>query len=253
MTPAVPALLAVDDIHVSYGRMAALKGISLTVNRGEIVCLLGPNGAGKSTALAAIAGGHAPASGSIRFEGKELVGRSPEAISRAGIALVPEGRHVFSTLTVAENLQVAMYSRTDRTAAGRDVARMFEMFPRLGERRHAHAGMLSGGEQQMLVIARALLTRPRLLMVDEPSLGLAPKIVDQVYETLLALRAGEGLTLLINEQNANRVLKHADRLYVIRDGRVQLERAAAELVDGDSVKHAYFGFRPGAVTTEAVL
>jgi branched-chain amino acid transport system ATP-binding protein len=249
----MPPFLEVDDIYVSYGRAPALKGVSLSVNRGEMVCLLGPNGAGKSTALAAIAGGLTPAGGSIRFEGVELVGRAPELISRRGIALVPEGRHVFATLTVEENLQIGTYSRADRTDAGRDIEAMLDLFPRLRERRRAHAGMLSGGEQQMLVIARALLTRPRLLMVDEPSLGLAPKIVDQVYETLLALRASQGLTLLINEQNSHRVLKHADRIYVIRDGHIQLEGAAAALADGDAVKSAYFGFKPGTVKAEAIL
>jgi branched-chain amino acid transport system ATP-binding protein len=240
-------------VHAAYGRIEVLHGIDLAVGPGEVLALLGPNGAGKSTALAAIAGGVTSLRGSIRFEGAELLGRPPEAIARSGLALVPEGRHVFATLTVDENLQIGACTRRDRSGVAKDIDRMFQLFPRLRERRRAHAGMLSGGEQQMLVIARALLTRPRLLMVDEPSLGLAPKIVDQVYETLLALRAAEGLTLLINEQSSHRVLKHADRVYVIRDGHIQLEGVAAELSDGEAIKRAYFGFEAGTAHVEAIL
>jgi branched-chain amino acid transport system ATP-binding protein len=235
-------MLDVEDIHVTYGRLRALKGVSLRVGAGEIVCLIGPNGAGKSTTLAAIAGGVTPHRGSIRLDGKLLAGGKPEAVARLGVSLVPEGRHVFGTLTVAENLRIATYMRTDRAAAAADYKRVLGLFPRLQERIGSPAGRLSGGEQQMLVIARALLTQPRLLLVDEPSLGLAPRIVDQVYDILLAARKSEGLTLLINEQSSHRILKHADRIYVIRNGQIQLHDRAANLQDGEAIKRAYFGF-----------
>jgi branched-chain amino acid transport system ATP-binding protein len=234
-------LLQVADIHVNYGRLAALQGVSLEVHDGEVVCLVGPNGAGKSTTLAAIAGGVSPHRGSIRFDGNDLAGRRPEAIARLGVSLVPEGRHVFGTLSVEENLRVGTYMRTGRETAAQ-MERVLTHFPRLRERLRGPAGRLSGGEQQMLVLARALLTRPRLMMVDEPSLGLAPKIVEQVYEILLAARQEEQLTLLINEQSSHRVLKHADRIYVIRNGRIQLHDTAARLQDGQAIKAAYFGF-----------
>jgi len=241
-------MLDINDIHVSYGRLRALKGISLSVRQGEIVCLIGPNGAGKSTTLAAIAGGVAPHRGTIMLDGAPLASGRPEQIARLGVSLVPEGRHVFGTLTVAENLRVATYMRRDRAAVAADYERVLALFPRLKERIGSPGGRLSGGEQQMLVIARALLTRPRLLLVDEPSLGLAPKIVDQVYEILLTARQSEGLTLLINEQSSHRILKHADRIYVIRNGHIQLHDLAANLQDGEAIKRAYFGFgeEPGA-------
>jgi branched-chain amino acid transport system ATP-binding protein len=235
-------MLEINDIHVSYGRLRALKGVSLSVNKGEIVCLIGPNGAGKSTTLAAVAGGVAPHRGGIRLEGADLAGVRPEQIARMGVSLVPEGRHVFGALTVAENLRVGTYMRADKGAIAADYDRVLALFPRLRERINSPGGRLSGGEQQMLVIARALLTRPRLLLVDEPSLGLAPRIVDQVYEILLAARQAEGLTLLINEQSSHRILKHADRIYVIRNGHIRLHDLAANLQDGEAIKRAYFGF-----------
>ena len=168
-------MLEVNDIHVTYGRLRALKGVSLSVRQGEIVCLIGPNGAGKSTTLAAIAGGVVPHRGTMLLDGKPLAAGRPEQIARLGVSLVPEGRHVFGTLTVAENLRVATYMRRDRAAVAADYERVLALFPRLKERIGSPGGRLSGGEQQMLVIARALLTRPRLLLVDEPSLGLAPE------------------------------------------------------------------------------
>jgi branched-chain amino acid transport system ATP-binding protein len=235
-------MLEVSEIHVSYGPLKALKGVSLSVGKGETVCLIGPNGAGKSTTLAAVAGGVTPHRGSIRFDGRTLAGMRPEEIARLGVSLVPEGRHVFGTLTVAENLRVGTYMRQDRGAVAADYDRVLAMFPRLQERIGSPANRLSGGEQQMLVIARALLTHPRLLLVDEPSLGLAPRIVDQVYEILLTARQMEGLTLLINEQSSHRILKHADRIYVIRNGHIQLHDTAANLQDGEAIKRAYFGF-----------
>ncbi len=239
-------LLDVDRISVRYGNLVALREASLTVAEGEVVCIIGPNGAGKSTTLAAIAGGVTPFSGDIRLAGETILGRQPEQIARLGLSLVPEGRHVFGTLTVDENLRIGGFVQGDRAAARADLDRMFTLFPRLAERRHMPAGRLSGGEQQMLVVARAVMTRPRLLLVDEPSLGLAPRIVDQIYEMLLDLRQRANLTLLINEQSSNRILKHADRIYVLRSGRIQLEGRAADLKDGEAIRSAYFGFEDDA-------
>ena len=236
------ALLEVEDLSVRYGELVALRGASLSVGEGEVVCIIGPNGAGKSTTLAAIAGGVTPLSGDIRLDGRSILGQRPEQIARLGLSLVPEGRRIFGTLTVAENLQVAGYLLGDRAAARSDMERLLGHFPRLRERLRYPAGRLSGGEQQMLAVARAVMTRPRLLLVDEPSLGLAPKIIDQIYEILLELRRREKMTLLINEQSSARILKFADRIYVLRGGTVQLEGRAAELRDGEAIRHAYFGF-----------
>jgi branched-chain amino acid transport system ATP-binding protein len=236
------AMIEVDGVHVRYGELVALSGVSLTVAEGEIVCIIGPNGAGKSTTLAAIAGGVTPFQGTISLQGRNVIGMRPESIARLGLSLVPEGRHIFGTLTVAENLHVAGYARNDRGTARATATRLLDLFPRLAERLHYPAGRLSGGEQQMLAIARAVMTRPRVLLVDEPSLGLAPRIIDQIYEILLDLRRREHLTLLINEQSSNRILRHADRIYVLRGGRIQLEGRATELQDGIAIQHAYFGF-----------
>jgi branched-chain amino acid transport system ATP-binding protein len=236
------AMLELSGVEVRYGRLVALRGLSMEVRQGEVVCLIGPNGAGKSTTMAAIAGGVARAAGSIRFEGQELPPRKPERIARLGLSLVPEGRRVFGTLTVEENLRVGGYMRDSARESADALERVAGYFPRLKERWNAPAGRLSGGEQQMLSIGRALMTGPRLVMVDEPSLGLAPLIVDSVYEILLELRAREGLTLLINEQSSHRILRFADRIYVIRNGAIQLQGTAAELQDGEAIKAAYFGF-----------
>jgi branched-chain amino acid transport system ATP-binding protein len=239
-------LLEIDRINVRYGNLVALRDVSVTVAEGEVVCIIGPNGAGKSTTLAAVAGGVTPFSGDIRLAGQSILGQQPEQIARLGLSLVPEGRHVFGTLTVEENLKIGGFVQAERSAAKADLERMLTLFPRLAERRHMPAGRLSGGEQQMLVVARAVMTRPRLLLVDEPSLGLAPRIVDQIYEMLLDLRKRANLTLLINEQSSNRILKHADRIYVLRGARIQLEGTAAELQDGEAIRSAYFGFEDGA-------
>ncbi|GLK85838.1 ABC transporter ATP-binding protein [Ancylobacter defluvii] len=236
------ALLTIDDVHVRYGDLVALRDVSLTVAQGEVVCVIGPNGAGKSTLLAAVAGGVTPWRGSIRFGDTEVVGLRPEVVARQGLSLVPEGRHIFGTLTVDENLRIGGFIHKGRADAKADYERLLELFPRLRERLNFPAGRLSGGEQQMLAVARAVMTRPRLLLVDEPSLGLAPRIVDQIYEILLDLRQREGLTLVINEQSSNRILKHADRIYVLRGGRIQLEGRAADLADGEAIRSAYFGF-----------
>lgn len=231
------ALLAVDNLQINYGGVTAVRGLSLTVDEGEVVSVLGPNGAGKSSTLAAIAGGVTPRDGRITYAGQDITGVRPEEIARRGISLVPEGRHVFATLTVEENLAVGTYMRKEKA----NVAAVLERFPRLQERRDFPAGRLSGGEQQMLVIARAMLTKPKLMLVDEPSLGLAPIIIDQVYEILLELRR-QGMSLLIVEQSTSRILKHADRIYVLRGGAVQLEDRAANLQGGEAIKRAYFGF-----------
>ncbi len=242
------ALLEVANMSVRYGDLMALRDASITVDEGEVVCIIGPNGAGKSTTLAAIAGGVAPIAGDIRFDGNSILGRRPEQIARLGLSLVPEGRRIFGTLTVEENLQIGGYMLADRAAARSDMERLLDHFPRLRERLRYPASRLSGGEQQMLAVARAVMTRPRLLLVDEPSLGLAPMIIDQIYAILLDLRRRENLTLLINEQSSARILKFADRIYVLRSGTVQLQGRAADLQDGDAIRQAYFGFKSEPVS-----
>ena len=235
-------LLEVENLHVHYGRIAALRGISLSVAEGEIVCIVGPNGAGKSTTLLSISSVLSPTQGDISFEGQSIIGTPPEQVATLGISQVPEGRHIFTSLTVDENLQVGAATRRDNDDVRRDYERVLDLFPILAERRRQSAGKLSGGEQQMLAIARSLMTNPRFLTIDEPSLGLAPRIVDQVYEVLVDLRKSRGLTLLLVEQSSERALKAADRLYVLRSGEIQLEGKTADLQDGKAVHEAYFGF-----------
>ncbi len=235
-------MLTVQDLHVRYGDMVALRGVSLHVDANEIVCLIGPNGAGKSTTLAAVAGGVGWSKGVIEFEGERTKGMSPEKLAGKGISLVPEGRHIFGQLSVEDNMMVGSWHRKDRSAVRADRDRLLQLFPRLGERLHYPAGRLSGGEQQMLAIARAIMTRPKLMLIDEPSLGLAPKIVDQIYDIVRELRDRDGLTFLVNEQSSNRVVKNADRIYVIRSGAVQMHGLASELRDGERIRQAYFGF-----------
>jgi branched-chain amino acid transport system ATP-binding protein len=237
-------LLKVDDIHVSYGRLVAVRGVSLEVAEGEIVCIVGPNGAGKSTTLSTIAGLLTPTKGTIAFDGRPIVSVSPEKLARLGISLVLEGRHVFNRLTVSENLQVGLSARRDHDEIRRDMDLVVAMFPILGSRWKSPAGKLSGGEQQQLVIARALMTRPRLMMIDEPALGLAPRIVDLVYRSLEELRNHQKLTLLIVEQSTERAARAANRIYVLREGRVQLVATSSELGKGADLISAYFGFGP---------
>lgn len=235
-------MLEVSDLHVQYGRLTALRGVSLSLEEGGIAAVVGPNGAGKSTTLNAVSGVLTPLAGEILFEGKSLVGSSPEQVAALGITQVPEGRHIFTTMTVDENLQVGAALRKDKADIKRDYDRVLETFPILGDRRRQSAGKLSGGEQQMLAIGRALMTQPRLIMIDEPSLGLAPKIVDRVYEILMELRASRGLTLLIVEQSSERALRASDTIHVLRNGLLQLSGATADLQDGEAVQQAYFGF-----------
>ena len=235
-------LLAIDDITVRYGRLTALRGITLKIAEGEVLFVTGPNGAGKSTLLNAIAGVVPPASGTITLAGAEVTGVPPESIARRGFSLVPEGRNVFGALSIEENLKVGAGMRVDRHKIADDLASVYREFPMLADRRHAAAGMLSGGQQQMLVIGRALMTSPRLMAIDEPSLGLAPKIIDQVYEILMRLRAQRKLTLLIVEQSSARAMMTGGRMILMRGGRIVLEGEAGEMAQDVRLKQAYFGF-----------
>jgi branched-chain amino acid transport system ATP-binding protein len=233
-------VLKIERLHVHYGRIAAVRGISLHVEEGEIVTLVGPNGAGKSTTLLAIVGMARPTSGRITFGSDSLVGESPENIVRRGISLVPEGRRIHATLTVEENLRLGATVRNDRAAVRADLDDVLNRFPILGTYLHNPAGKLSGGEQQQLAIARALLSRPRLLLLDEPSLGLAPLLVDLVFDSLERLRT-EGMTILLVEQNAMRAVELADRAYVLRTGTIELEGARDELLEKADFEAAYLG------------
>jgi branched-chain amino acid transport system ATP-binding protein len=236
-------MLEVQNLRVHYGKIAALRDISLNVEKGEIVSVVGPNGAGKSTLLRTIAGLRTPSAGAITFEGRSLVGSRPEDIVRRGIALVPEGRRVLTTLTVEENLRIGASNRRDRTEADRDVEAAIERFPILGVYRSSPAGRLSGGEQQQLVIARALMSRPRLLLLDEPSLGLAPLVVARVFEFLQEI-SEEGVTIVLVEQQAARAMRFADRTYVLASGEVRIKGVQREILQMVDVETAYFGTRP---------
>jgi branched-chain amino acid transport system ATP-binding protein len=242
-TPASEPLLAVREISVRYGQITALDRVSLFVNQGDVVSIVGPNGAGKSSLLKAIAGVARSAAGDILFRGENIVGHSLERTVRRGIALVLEGRHVFSGLTVFENLKLGATIRRDPDEIAADIRSYFEIFPILQERRNEPAGRLSGGEQQMLVIARALLSRPALLMLDEPSLGLAPQIIDRIYQIIEEIRS-TGVTVLVVEQNVERALSAADWIYVLNGGRVRLSGNPRDLADNREFEAAYFGLSP---------
>lgn len=231
-------LLSVRGLTVRYGSVTAVHGIDLDVAEGELVALVGPNGAGKSSTLAAITGAVRPARGTVALDGEVLSGLAPEKVVRRGVALVPEGRHVFTGLSVAENLALGATIR--RSGVAEDLERELERFPILRERYRQQAGLLSGGEQQQLAIARALMSRPRLLLLDEPSLGLAPKIVDLVFETVARLRR-EGLTIVLVEQNATRAVELADRTSVLRTGRIVRSGTAAELGGAAAMAAEYLG------------
>lgn len=241
-------MLKIRSLQVAYGQLAALKGVDLDVPQGGITFVVGPNGAGKSTLLKSIAGLIRPNAGGIELEGRDIGGRPPETLCREGLALVPEGRNVFGTLTVQENLGLALSTRRDADGA-RDLEMALDMFPILRQRYKGAAGYLSGGEQQQLAIARAVLLRPRLLLIDEPSLGLAPLVIDQVYEKLRQLNRA-GLTLLVVEQSTARVLDLATQVYVLRNGKVALACAASDIGDGQALEQAYFGYE--AATTAAI-
>lgn len=235
------ALLEVEDLHIFYGHVHALKGISFQVNNGEMVTLLGANGAGKSTTLRAISGLVRPRQGRIVFDGKDLAGIPAHQIVKFGISQAPEGRKIFSTLTVEENLNLGAYSRW-RDRAGIEESRrlVFDLFPRLAERRQQLAGTLSGGEQQMLAISRALMARPRLLLLDEPSLGLAPMLVRSIFKTIKDINA-QGVTTLLVEQNARLALKLAHRGSVLETGTIVLSGSAQALLEDERVRKAYLG------------
>ncbi|MBA2631236.1 MAG: ABC transporter ATP-binding protein [Thermoleophilaceae bacterium] len=232
-------LLELEDIHTFYGNIEALKGISITVEEGEIVTLIGSNGAGKSTTLRSISGLSPAGQGSIRFDGQEITETPPQDIVRLGISQSPEGRHCFSRMTVRENLDLGAYLRRDGDVSG-DMNRVFELFPRLKERERQKAGTMSGGEQQMLAIGRALMADPKLLLLDEPSMGIAPILVERIYETIAEINR-QGTTILLVEQNANFALGVSKRGYVLETGQVALYDDSASLRDNPEVQKAYLG------------
>jgi branched-chain amino acid transport system ATP-binding protein len=233
-------LLEVSDIHTYYGNIEALKGISLTVEEGEIVTLIGSNGAGKSTTLRSISGLTPPREGSIKFDGREIGETAPQEIVSMGISLSPEGRHIFPRMSVRENLDLGAYLRKDSNGIKADMDRVFDLFPRLKEREKQKAGTMSGGEQQMLAIGRALMAQPRLLLLDEPGMGLAPILVERIYETIEEIN-DQGTTILLVEQNANSALDVSDRGYVLETGTVALTDKSSRLKQNPDVQKAYLG------------
>jgi branched-chain amino acid transport system ATP-binding protein len=236
------ALLEINDLHVYYGHIHALKGISLSVEEGEIVTLIGSNGAGKTTTLRAISGLlKAPTTSSVNYDGLELTHMRPHKIVERGVIHVPEGRRVFARMSVQENLMMGAYSRSDRAAFGRDLDFVFQLFPRLRERRGQLAGTLSGGEQQMLAIGRALMASPRVLLMDEPSMGLAPVLVETIFDSIESLNRERGITVLLVEQNAQMALQIARRGYVLQTGRIVLADTAQALQENPTVQRAYLG------------
>ena len=235
-------MLEVDNIHSYYGNIHALKGISLTVEKGEIVTLIGGNGAGKSTTLRTITGAMKPRQGAVRLEGEDLAPYKAHEIVSRGVSMVPEGRRIFSRLTVAENLEMGAYIRKDKNEVGQDLERVFTLFPRLKERRMQVAGTLSGGEQQMLATGRALMAHPRILLMDEPSMGLAPVLVEAIFDTIQRINK-EGTTILLVEQNALMALTVASRGYVLQTGEIVLQDTAANLNKNPMVQKAYLGMQ----------
>jgi branched-chain amino acid transport system ATP-binding protein len=233
-------VLEIDDVHVYYGAIHALKGVSLTVGEGEIVSLIGANGAGKSTTLRAINGLNRPRRGTIRFQGSDISGSAPHSIVKSGIAQSPEGRRLFPRMSVTENLEMGAFQRTDRQNFRGDMDRVFELFPRLRERRTQKAGTLSGGEQQMCAIGRALMARPKLLLLDEPSMGLAPIFVERIFEIVVEINR-QGTPVLLVEQNALMALDVAQRGYVMETGRIALQGPASELKTNEQVRRTYLG------------
>ena len=233
-------MLKISDLHVNYGGINALRGISLEVPDGEIVTLIGANGAGKSTTLRTITGLVKAASGSVIWNDTELLGKPIDEIFKSGIAMVPEGRRVFSDLTVLENLRIGAYLRKDTDEIEKDIEWVYSLFPRLKERYWQYAGTLSGGEQQMLAVGRALMSRPKLMMMDEPSLGLAPLVVQDIFGIIKEINR-QGVTILLIEQNANMALRIADRGYVLETGRISMTGTGMELLNDESVKAAYLG------------
>ncbi len=233
-------MLRVNDLHVAYGGIEALKGISVEVPEGKIVTLIGANGAGKSTLLRSIMGLEKPSAGSITYNDDDITGLNSQKIVKTGITLVPEGRRVFPNLTVLENLKIGAYLRNDTDEIEKDIKWIYEMFPRLEERSWQMAGTLSGGEQQMLALGRALMCRPRLIMMDEPSLGLAPLVIKDIFKIIQEINR-RGVTILLIEQNANMALKVADLAYVLETGKITMTGTGAELLENPDIKAAYLG------------
>lgn len=238
-TGAGELLVKIRNLSVSYGGIQAVKGINMDIPKGKIITLIGSNGAGKSTTLRTIAGVVKPKEGSITFEREEIIGKTADNIVTRGITLVPEGRRVFSDLTVLENLKIGAYVHNHKLDD--DIARVYDLFPRLKERSWQYAGTLSGGEQQMLAVGRALMSRPKMIMMDEPSLGLAPLIIKDIFKIIQTINAEEGITVLLIEQNANMALKIADYGYVMETGHITLEGPGQKLLTDESVKEAYLG------------
>ena len=238
-------MLEITDLATSYGRIEALKGVSLQARAGEVTCLLGPNGAGKSTLMLTLAGLLKPQRGSVKLEGEELLGKTPAQIVARGMALVPENRLVFPSLTVKENLVAGAFKRRDAAGIRSDIDAMFGRFPRLKERTAQLAGTLSGGEQQMLAVARALMSRPRLLLMDEPSVGLAPLVVAEIFAIVRQLHA-EGVSIFLVEQNAHMALKVAQQFYLMEQGRVSFSGTPGELADDEVIQRAYLGRKKAA-------
>jgi branched-chain amino acid transport system ATP-binding protein len=235
------ALLEVDNVHAYYGNIHALKGITIHVEKGEVVSLIGGNGAGKTTTLRTISRLMKPRTGKVMFEGEDLVKYPAHKLVSKGIAMVPEGRGVFAKLTVEENLEMGAYHRNDTAGIKQDIQRSYELFPRLGERRTQVAGTMSGGEQQMLAMTRALMSRPRLLLMDEPSMGLAPVLVDLIFETIERINKEDGMTILLVEQNAHMALQVSNRGYVLQTGEIVLSNDAKILQKDPMVQKAYLG------------
>ena len=233
-------MLTLEDVHTFYGTIEAIKGISLEVNEGEIVTLIGANGAGKSTTLRSIQGINRPKQGRILFNGDDIVGRAPHRIVKMGISQSPEGRRLFARMSVLENLEMGAFQRSDKSGVGEDIERVFGLFPRLAERRSQKAGTLSGGEQQMCAMGRALMARPKLLLLDEPSMGLAPVLVERIFEIITEINK-QGTTILLVEQNALMALDIASRGYVLETGVVALSDDAAALRTNERVRKAYLG------------
>ncbi len=240
MTSAAPPLLALEGLKVAYGGIQAVKGIDLVVGKGELVCLIGANGAGKTTTLKGVTGLQPVSGGSVRYDGEDVTGRPAFELVRRGLAMVPEGRGVFGALTIEENLAMGAYIRNDKAGIASDIERAFTLFPRLKERRRQTAGTLSGGEQQMLAMARAMMSRPRLLLLDEPSMGLAPLMVQRVFETVMTV-SREGVTILLIEQNAKLALEVSHRGYVMESGEITLAGEAKALLHDPKVRAAYLG------------
>jgi ABC-type branched-chain amino acid transport systems, ATPase component len=238
--PTTTPLLQLSGLQVAYGGIRAVRGIDLTVGQGELVCLIGANGAGKSTTLRAICGLVPVAGGTVRYDGQDITGMPSFQLVRRGLVMVPEGRGIFGQLTIEENLSMGGYASRDPAQVRRDIERVFTLFPRLAERRKQSAGTLSGGEQQMLAMGRAMVARPRLLLLDEPSMGLAPLMVEKVFEVVRTI-ASEGVTILLIEQNAKLALETSHRGYVMESGELTLHGPAAQLLDDPKVRAAYLG------------